>query len=115
MFRELSVRKFLLSAMLMVPMASLSGNSVITSIWNLIWGFLQGIMSAIVGSIQSVIYAIGGAFVQILFSWASSVAGYGIWAFLIAGISLMSTFFVSYFLMDFVGDEKAVLGLEEGV
>lgn len=92
--------------------SGLNGNTILSSIWNLIWGFVQGIMDAIVGAAQNVIYAIGSAFQQILYSWASSVAGYGIWGFLMGGISLVLTFFVMYFVMDFVGIEKDVFGIE---
>lgn len=92
--------------------SNLNGNTILSSIWSLIWGFIQGIMGAIVGAAQNIIYAMGSAFQEILYSWASSVAGYGVWSFLIGGISLVLTFFVIYFVMDFVGIEKDVFGIE---
>ena len=86
-----------------------------TSIWNLVMGFITGIMDAIVGAATNVVYAMGSAFQQILFAWASSAASYGIWSFLMAGVSLVLTFFIVYFVMDFVGAEKDVEGMEEAL
>lgn len=95
--------------------SGLNGNSILVSIWNLVMGFITGIVDAIVGAASNVIYAMGSAFQQILFSWSSSAASYGIWSFLMAGISIVLTFFIVYFVMDFVGAEKAVEGLEEAL
>ena len=95
--------------------SGLNGNTILVSIWNLVMGFIKGIVSAVVGAASNIIYAMGSAFQQILFSWASSAASYGIWSFLMAGISLVLTFFVVYFVMDFVGAEKDVEGLEEAL
>ena len=93
----------------------LNGNTILVNIWNLVFGFIKGIVSAIVGAASNVIYAFGSAFQEILFAWASSAASYGIWSFLMAGISLVLTFFVVYFVMDFVGAEKDVEGMEEAL
>ncbi len=95
--------------------SGLNGNSILVSIWNLVMGFITGIVDAIVGAASNVIYAMGSAFQQILFSWSSSAASYGIWSFLMAGISIVLTFFIVYFVMDFVGAEKDVEGLEEAL
>lgn len=95
--------------------SSLNGNSILVSIWNLVMSFITGIVNAIVGAASSVIYAMGSSFQQILFSWSSSAASYGLWGFLMAGISLVLTFFIVYFVMDFVGMEKDVEGLEEAL
>ena len=95
--------------------SGLNGNSILVSIWNLVMGFITGIMDAIVGAATNVIYAMGSAFQQILFAWASSAASYGIWSFLMAGVSLVLTFFIVYFVMDFVGAEKDVEGMEEAL
>jgi hypothetical protein len=95
--------------------SSLNGNSLLVSIWNLVMSFITGIVNAIVGAASSVIYAMGSSFQQILFSWSSSAASYGLWGFLMAGISLVLTFFIVYFVMDFVGAEKDVEGLEEAL
>ena len=95
--------------------SGLNGNSILTSIWNLVMGFITGIMDAIVGAATNVIYAMGSAFQQILFAWASSAASYGIWSFLMAGVSLVLTFFIVYFVLDFVGAEKDVEGMEEAL
>ena len=108
----------LMAHLKLVPDSSssgLNGNSILTSIWNLVMGFITGIMDAIVGAATNVIYAMGSAFQQILFAWASSVASYGIWSFLMAGVSLVLTFFIVYFVMDFVGAEKDVEGMEEAL
>lgn len=93
----------------------LNGNSILVSIWNLVMGFITGIVDAIVGAASNVIYAMGSAFQQILFSWSSSAASYGIWSFLMARISIVLTFFIVYFVMDFVSAEKDVEGLEEAL
>ena len=95
--------------------SGLNGNTILVSIWNLVMGFIKGIVSAVVGAASNIIYAMGSAFQQILFAWASSAASYGIWSFLMAGISLVLTFFVVYFVMDFVGAEKDVEGMEEAL
>ena len=95
--------------------SGLNGNSILVSIWNLVMGFITGIMDAIVGAATNVVYAMGSAFQQILFAWASSAASYGIWSFLMAGVSLVLTFFIVYFVMDFVGAEKDVEGMEEAL
>ncbi len=95
--------------------SGLNGNSILVSIWNLVMGFITGIMDAIVGAATNVIYAMGSAFQQILFAWSSSAASYGIWSFLMAGVSLVLTFFIVYFVMDFVGAEKDVEGMEEAL
>ena len=95
--------------------SGLNGNTILVSIWNLVMGFIKGIVSAVVGAASNIIYAMGSAFQQILFAWASSAASYGIWSFLMAGISIVLTFFIVYFVMDFVGAEKDVEGLEEAL
>ena len=95
--------------------SGLNGNTILVSIWNLVMGFIKGIVSAVVGAASNIIYAMGSAFQQILFAWASSAASYGIWSFLMAGISIVLTFFIVYFIMDFVGAEKDVEGLEEAL
>ena len=57
--------------------SGLNGNTILVSIWNLVMGFIKGIVSAVVGAASNIIYAMGSAFQQILFAWASSAASYG--------------------------------------
>ena len=95
--------------------SSLSGNTIISNIWGLIWNFIVGIMYSILGAIQEIIFSITGSFQGILFSWARSVEQYGIWGPLMASVSLGATFFITYIILDIVGGERDVLDATEAI
>ena len=102
--------------LLMVPMAgTFDPSSIISQIWNLIWGFIQIIMNAIGRAFGSTIGQIADSFNGILASWANSVAGYGIWSFVMAAVSLGVTFVVAYFMMIVVDAARDITGVESAL
>lgn len=87
-------------------------STIISQIWNLIWGFIQTIMGAIARAFGSVIGQVASSFDSIVSSWAASVSTYGIWSFLIAAVSLGVTFVVAYIMMIVVGAARDITGVE---
>ena len=111
------------AAMFMLPFASssgstLSGSGIVTSIWNLIYGFLSSIVKSVGTAFGGVITSMGTSFGDIVNAWvngngsAPGVVSGGMMGPLLAVVSLGATFIVGYFMLDFVDVGKDVAEAE---
>ena len=111
------------SAAIMLPFASsagstLSGNGIVTDIWNLIYGFLSSIIQSVGTAFGGLITSIGTSFGDIVNAWvnghgsAPGVVSGGMMGPLLAIVSMGATFIVGYFMLDFMDIGKDVAEAE---
>ncbi len=111
------------AAMFMLPFASspgstLSGNGIVTDIWNLIYGFLSSIVNSVSNAFGGVITTMGTSFSAIMDAWvhgngsAPGVISGGMMGPLLAVVSLGATFIAGYFMLDIMDVGKDVSEIE---
>lgn len=97
-----------------VPASSsaLTSSGVASQIWNLIWGFIQNMVNSISSAMGGVIGSFGSGIGTIITGWARAAAGYGLWGFLMAVISLGISFIIGGLMLTIIDFTKDVTQVE---